>query len=150
MDRIKTVQAILDHYIEKSADKKKYYVHSYGVAGFAAVLAVKRSIDPELASVIGLLHDIYAVETGSYENHDILGSRMAEQILLDTGLFTTEEIDTVKLSIERHDNRQDVDGRYDEVLKDADILQPYLQSLAKPHNQVSELRLNKILKELGL
>jgi len=148
MDRLKIIQDTLDSYISKSDDLKKYSAHSYGVSAFAALLAKKRGLDPEIAAIMGLLHDIYAIHAGTYDKHDIKGAAMAKEILSSTGLFSAKEIAIVEIAIVRHDARQETHGAYDEVLKDADILYPHLTNLPKEINPSVKERLNAMFKEL--
>ena len=69
MSRIKDLQKKVYHILEKSiddADKRaKAVAHLHGVSLAAAILAKKRGQDAELATMAGLLHDLWAYKTGS-------------------------------------------------------------------------------------
>ena len=143
------VDAIL-HTVEDIQWRQKFCVHLYGVAECAALLAKKRGLDPELAIVSGMLHDISAAVNGNYDNHCDLSANMARDILGALGGFRPEEIDAVYAAIVNHDFRERVDAPFDEVLKDADILHPYLHSLAWPLNEPTQRRLEGIVAELGM
>ena len=53
------VNSIFDH-IENADEKRAAYIHSYGVSHCCALLAAKRGLNIELATIIGLLHDVYS------------------------------------------------------------------------------------------
>ena len=55
--------------------------HLHCVSLAAVMIAKKRGEDPELAAMAGLLHDVYAYKSGSYENHAHLGAEYAREIL---------------------------------------------------------------------
>ncbi|MDR1736923.1 MAG: HD domain-containing protein [Oscillospiraceae bacterium] len=148
--RLKKVQDIVDAAIAQSADPRKHCVHACGVSSLSALLAQKRGISAELASVAGLLHDISAVKSGGYDNHCVLGAETASEILGGTGLFTVEETAIISRAILYHDGREDTNGPYDEVLKDADCAAPYLCDVTKPVSPTAEARVRKVLAELGV
>ena len=50
-------------------DMLKAAGHLYGVSMSAELIAQKRGLDTELAGMAGMLHDLYAYESGSYEDH---------------------------------------------------------------------------------
>jgi len=148
--RLKAVQAVVDGYIENSDNPKKYYTHSYGVSAFAAMLAARRGLNQELASIMGLLHDISAIHSGTYDYHDLVGSKMATEILSNTKLFTPAEIGIVAQAILRHDARSVQHDPYDEALKDADILWPHFTNLPKEINPTVAPRVENMLQELNI
>ena len=68
MERIGAVQACVDKIVSGQTgeiDIKFGYVHLYSVSQMCALLAKKRQQNVELAAIAGLLHDIYAYQTGS-------------------------------------------------------------------------------------
>lgn len=153
MERIKEIQAHMDHVISQIPDtgeRRCAYVHLYGVSQACALLAMKRNLDVELAAVTGLLHDIYAYSTGDRKEHAHKGAAMAKEVLLSLGSFSMEEIDMISRAVYRHSDKETVDSPFDELLKDADILQHYL------FNPLSEVpgreaaRLTNMKKELDL
>lgn len=153
MSRIEQLKKRINTIIENLDDaeiRSKAFIHSYGVAQAAALLAIKRGLDPELAAVAGILHDIYAYVAGSYENHDIKGAELAREILNDINLFSNDEIEIVCTAIFNHDDRQGKHSPYDEILKDADILQPYLYQLTEPLSPPAKKRLSEMFLELTL
>ena len=103
--------------------------HSFGVSSCCTLLALRRGLNPELAAISGLMHDIYRYKTGISENHAHKGAAMARDILQQAeNLFTEEETEIILSAIYHHGDKLDVHGEYDEVLKDADTLSPVLYS----------------------
>lgn len=127
-DKVSRVRAyvnnIFDH-IEDADEKRAGYVHTYGVSHCCALLAMKRGLNLELATVIGLLHDVYSYKTGVTAWHSQNGAEMVrvafKHSLVD--LFTDEEQTIIKSAIYHHTNKDMVHDAYDEMLKDSDILQ---------------------------
>ena len=68
----------------------------------------------------------------------------------DTGLFSEEEMETVAGAIYHHSDKDTVDSPFDEVLKDADVLQHCLiMPLAEPAPHEAA-RFSRLKDELGL
>ena len=153
MERIGAVQACVDQIIagqEKEVDIKFGYVHLYSVSQMCALLAMKRQQNVELAAVAGLLHDVYAYKTGSREDHAHRGAAMAKAILQELNLFSEEEIGMISGAIYHHSDKDAVGSPFDEVLKDADVLQHFLimpLSETAPHEAA---RAGRLKEELGL
>jgi len=78
--------------------------HHAGCVQIGRILAQKRGLDTELAEIVCVLHDIYAIEVGKYEDHARKGAEIAKKILEDTKNFTQEEIDFVLESMYIFDN----------------------------------------------
>ena len=76
----KQVHRVLEK-IEDEDKRLKAVSHLHGVALAAAVLAKKRGEDAELATMAGLLHDLYAYKSGSYDDHARLGAEYARKLL---------------------------------------------------------------------
>ena len=57
--------------------------HLYGVSLAATILAKKRGLDPELAAMAAMLHDMHAYKTGSYDDHAHKGADLAREILTE-------------------------------------------------------------------
>lgn len=149
-DRLSSVKIILEEYAINSSNVVKHSAHAYGVSAFAALLAARRGLDAEIAAVMGLLHDIYAIKAGTYESHDTEGAKMAEELLRGTALFSDEEIGIVSQGILLHDRRNEVHDPYDEVLKDADIIYPYFTNLPAKISPDVEQRIYGMLRDLGI
>ena len=153
MERIGAVQACVDKIVSGQTGKidiKFGYVHLYSVSQMCALLAKKRQQNVELAVIAGLLHDIYAYQTGSRKDHAHQGAAAARQILQELNLFSEEEINMISQAIYRHSDKDVVDSPFDEVLKDADALQHFLiMPLADPVPHEAA-RVSKLKEELGI
>lgn len=123
--------------------------HLYGVSQAAGLLAVKRGLDAELAEAAGLLHDLYAFKTGIGDFHDKNGAEMIRPILRDLGLYSSDEQKLLISAVYHHSEKQRVHGPYDEVLKDADVLQHFLHNPLRKVSQSEQKRLNAILYGFG-
>lgn len=155
MSRINQIQNIVNNRIEELTDtslRQKAYIHSYGVSQICALLAVRRGANPHIAYTAGLLHDIYAYEAGTYDDHCAKGAKLAKEILMNMGtdVFTINEIAIIETAITNHDTRGELHGLYDEILKDADIMQPYFNSLSVPTSAEARKRFDDVFEELTL
>ena len=153
MERIGAVQACVDKIVSGQTgeiDIKFGYVHLYSVSQICALLAMKRKQNVELAAIAGLLHDIYAYQTGNRKDHAHQGALRARTILQELNLFSEEEIDIITGAIYRHSDKNAVDSPFDEVLKDADALQHFLiMPLVAPAPHEAA-RISKLKEELGM
>lgn len=151
-NRLELLRQRVDELVKRvHLDKQRYfYVHLYGVSHFGALLAIRRGLDPELASACGMLHDIYAVISGSYEDHGINGSIEAKKILESMNLYTKGEIDIITAAISKHSDKDKVHDLYDEVLKDADVLHHCLYNPSVPVKEHEQARYSNLLIELGM
>lgn len=152
MSRIKDLQKKVYHVLEKNindADKRaKAVAHLHGVALAAAILAKKRGENAELATMAGVLHDLWAYKSGSYDDHAHLGAEYARKVLGE--MTTPEETEIICSAIYHHDSKAEVDAPMDEILKDADVID---HSLADPTKEVKEhelARFSKLCEELRL
>lgn len=153
MDRVDAVRQKIDETLLQQSDMGDYrpgLVHLYGVAAACTLLALHRGLDPQLASLMGLLHDLYAYQYGRAGNHAERGAMEAGQLLWAVGGFSSDEIGIITQAISHHSEKAGAHGPYDELLKDADILQHYLYNLAVPLTPAKEQRLNRTLRQLGL
>ena len=134
MSRIKELQKQVHRVLEKMEDgdkRLKAVSHLHGVALAAAVLAKKRGENAELATMAGLLHDLYAYNSGSYDDHAHLGAEYARKLLEKLAITTPEETDVICAAIGHHDSKAEVDGPIDEILKDADVIDHSLSDPTK-------------------
>ena len=138
MSRIKELQKQVHRILEKMEDsdkRAKAIAHLHGVSLAAVMIAKKRGEDPELAAMAGLLHDLHAYKSGSYDDHAHLGAEYVRKLLEKLELTTQEETDIICSAIWHHDNKAEVNAPMDEVLKDADVIH---HSLADPTKEVKE------------
>ena len=153
MSRIKDLQKQVHKVLEKIEDEDKRLKavsHLHGVALAAAVLAKKRGENAELATMAGLLHDLYAYKSGSYDDHAHLGAEYARKLLEKLAVTTPEETDVICAAIRHHDSKAEVDGPMDEILKDADVIDHSLSDPTKEVKVHEVARYVKLREELGL
>lgn len=151
--RLESVRAIIDDMLMKMNDvneRRCAYIHLYGVSQTATILAIKRSLNPEIAAIIGMFHDYYSYATGITELHAQNGAETVRPIIRDMGVFTKEEQKTILRAIFYHSDKQTIHSKYDELIKDADVLQHYLYNVDKKIVAREAVRLKNILNELAL
>ena len=145
----KTVDSIL-HALPDPVQRGDGFLHLYGVAEFAAVLAAKRGLPTGLAQAAAMLHDIYAYRTGIRPLHAHNGAEDARVLLRDNGGFSPQEQAAVCTAIFYHSDKQAVHAPLDEAIKDADVLQHYFYNPALPIQANEYDRLAALHAELGL
>ena len=153
MNRVAAIEDRVDRVLQglREEEEKKYgYTHLYGVAQFAALLAMKRRVNVELAMVAGLLHDIYTYQAQDPVDHARKGAELARQILGEVGAFSPQEIEAVSHAIACHSDKGRIDRPLDEVLKDADVLQHWLGGGIAPSWAEEAQRLARLREELGM
>lgn len=129
MNRIEKVRETVDKIIldmNDNVERRCAYLHSYGVAQACALLAIKRKENIELAIIAGMLHDIYSYAAMDSSDHAHKGSEMARDIMNSLNIFTETEINQVCTAIYRHSDKSIVHEQFDEILKDADVMQHVL------------------------
>jgi len=150
-DRLEKVREIVDEIVRRQPDEMESrcgFVHLHGVSAMCVLLALKRGLDPHLCGVAGMLHDISSYKTGDPTDHARHSAIYAETILLETGLYSADEIAAVCDAIRHHSTKGEVHGEMAELLKDADVFQHYLYNPGSA--AVPEGRLKSVLEELGL
>jgi uncharacterized protein len=160
LDRLILIRDIVDDYIEKiivdknknlAAIKKNEYTHSYGVASLAQLLAEVRGLNIEIAGVIGHLHDIGRVMYNILdETHAKVGAKEAERILNNVDVFSVDEIKLICKAIEQHSYKTIMGGEYEELIKDADIMERYLCNRQRFADEDEGHRIPKVKAELQL
>ena len=153
MSRIKDLQKQVHKVLDKMDDggkRDKAIAHLHGVALAAAVLAKKRGENAELATMAGLLHDLYAYKSGSYDDHAHLGAEYARKLLNELALTTGEETEIICSAIWHHDSKAETDGPMDEILKDADVIDHSLSDPTKEVKLHERERYANLCAELGL
>ena len=151
-NRLETLRIEIDRLIyEKQPEKSRYFVgHLYGVARFCALLALRRNLNPEIASTSGMLHDIYQVTDGTSENHAVMGAKKATEILKTINQYNDEEIKIITTAISRHSDKFATHEPYDELLKDADVLDHCFYNPDFPIAEHEIFRYKNLLMELGI
>ena len=135
---------------EKSDHIRMYISHMDGVARFCTLLAMKRNLNVELAATCGMLHDIFYMSGGTNDNHAAKGAKQAETILKTMRLYGDDEIKIVTTAISRHRDKTHMHEPYDELLKDADVMDHCLYNTAFPIAQWEMERYRNLLIEFGI
>ena len=129
-------------------------MHMYTSAQLAKLLAVKRKINSELASLVAALHDIATVMSGKCERHGERAEPYIREIIKKFNgsvepelAISKEEEDVFIEAISVHSNKNDFSkNELAELLKDVDCVDRYLNSVET--NGVALERCKKALKEL--
>ena len=153
MSRLKELRKYVDRELNcmEDADKRtSAIVHLYGVSLAATMIAKKRGLDPEIASMAAMLHDLHAYKTGSYDDHAHKGAELAREILDGLAFTTPEETDAICSAIYHHDDKLVTDAPMDEVLKDADVIHHCMNDLSKAVKEKEQARFDALCKEFGM
>ena len=136
MSRIKDLQKYIHKVLKGMDDNQKRaaaVAHLHGVSLAAVMIAKKRGENAELAAMAGLLHDLYAYKSGSYDDHAHKGAEYARKLLEELGITSADEKDIICSAIWHHDSKAEVDSPMDEILKDADVIH---HSLGDPTKEI--------------
>lgn len=122
-----------------------------GVSATAAMLAMKRYLNQELAAIAGLLHNYYFYKTGIDHFPGPNSAEAVRPLLRDMRIFAKDEQLTLLRAIFYQGDRGETQGPYEELIKDACILQAHLHA---PERRVPReddaIRLNHVLQELAI
>jgi uncharacterized protein len=152
MDRIERVRQVVDEVLRAQPDEEERragFVHLYGVAQACAQLALKRGLDVELSTIAGMLHDLWTYKTDDPTDHGRRGALLARKVLSGLDCFAEDEMATICHAIAHHREKGEVHGPYDELLKDADVLQHCLYNTLLPQIEKERARLSALDVELG-
>ena len=141
MSRIKDLQKYIHKVLKGMDDNQKRaaaVAHLHGVSLAAVMIAKKRGENAELAAMAGLLHDLYAYKSGSYDDHAHKGAEYARKLLEELGITSADETDIICSAIWHHDSKAEVDSPMDEILKDADVIH---HSLGDPTKEIKPYEL---------
>ena len=153
MSRLKELRKYVDAELDQmeDADKRTSAIaHLYGVSLAATMIAKKRGLDPELASMAAMLHDLHAYKTGSYDDHAHKGADLAREILGELKLTDEAETEIICSAIYHHDDKLITDAPMDEVLKDADVIHHCMNDLSKAIKEKEQARFASLCKEFGM
>lgn len=153
MSRLKELRKYVNSVLYKMEDEDKRtsaIVHLNGVALAATMLAKKRGFDPEVAAMAGVLHDLHAYKTGSYDEHEHKGAELAREILEELELTSPDETNMICSAIFHHGDKLVVDGEFDELLKDADVISHTLNDPNKDIKDKEKARFENLCKEFGM
>lgn len=147
---------------DKDREDSKYFefMHAAGCMQIGRILAQKRNLDVDVASVTCILHDIAVIKSGTYKDHAKLGAEIAKEILAEVGGFSEEEITTITNAIAHHSEKEVYSNEpHTELVKDADVFECSLYKNAKGFYKTHkpdeifkeyENRIKKVREELGL
>ena len=114
------------------------------------MIAKKRGLDPEIASMAAMLHELNAYKTGSYDDHAHKGAELARNILTELKLTDDAETEMICSAIYNHDDKLEIHSPMDEVLKDADVIHHCMNDLSKPIKEKEQARFHKLCEEFGM
>ena len=152
MSRIKDLQKYIHKVLKGMDDNQKRaaaVAHLHGVSLAAVMIAKKRGENAELAAMAGLLHDLYAYKSGSYDDHAHKGAEYARKLLEELGITSADETDIICSAIWHHDSKAEVDSPMDEILKDADVIHHSLGDPTKEIKPHELARYNRLCSEFG-
>lgn len=153
MNRIEKLREYIDRIIELITDEEERrcaYIHLYSVAQTCAMLAMKRGENVELAAMAGMLHDLYSYSQLDSMEHARKGAVFARMILDDLKITNKNETDIICEAIHNHSDKENIHTSFNELLKDADVLQHFLNNptLEVAHHEIQ--RMEEIKSELGI
>jgi HD superfamily phosphodiesterase len=137
MKRIEVVRKHIDEILLNVPDnfmRRCGYLHLYGVSQACTMIAMKRNEDVELATIAGMLHDIYTYAKMDSKDHAQKGAIMAKEILVSMKLFDEKEINLICNAIHNHSDKTRTHSSFSEVLIDADVLQ---HCLYNPYHDIA-------------
>ncbi|WP_440118955.1 CHAP domain-containing protein [Paenibacillus sp. QZ-Y1] len=152
-NRLDTVRALVHEMLlvtENISKKEEAWVILFGVSCIASLLAKRREQDSEISSIAGLLHGFYFYKTGIKTFPGPNSADTVRPILRSLQIFTDEELSIILRSIFYQEDNHRVHGPYEEIIKDAILVQMYFQN---PNNHFSEIEINRLQKvfvELGI
>lgn len=153
MNRIEMIREYVDDVLLRVPDpyqRRCGYLHLYGVAQACVLIALKRGENAELATVAGMLHDIYTYSTMDARDHAAKGAAMAREILASMQAFTDSEIDAICAAIGVHSDKEREHSSLAEVLVDADVMQHCLYSPLLDVSLHERPRFARLKSEFGL
>ncbi len=152
MNKVEIVRAYVEDILKNISsddDRKTAYIHTYGVAEACSFIADKRRLNTEIAYISGLLHDIYAYKTGIYFGHAYNSTEMSRVALRKMDVFSDDEKILILSAIYHHSDIAHIHDEYDEILKDANILQPFLYDPSSKIYYLAIPRFNNMLNEFN-
>lgn len=110
----------------------------------------KRSENAELATIAGMLHDIYSYSSTDTSDHAHKGAALARRILNSLQSFSNNEIDIICNAIYNHSDKGSKGSPFDEVLIDADVMQHCLYNPLSDVAEHEKRRFANLRSEFGL
>lgn len=153
MNRIEKVREYVDSILLNMSDiveRRCGYLHLYGVSQACALIALKRNENAELATISGMLHDIYSYSTMDTKEHAHKGAIMAKDILNSLGIFSEDEVEIICSAIHNHSDKCSRYSSFTEVLIDADVMQHCLYNPLVEVDKHEKERFERLKDEFGL
>lgn len=162
MESKRTRLEVLKEYIDKELynikdndEKRCSFVHLYGVSMCCTMIAAKRGENIELAAMTGLLHDFYVYYNANdpnrvFTDHGRVGAVFVREVLNKLQLTTLEETEIICSGVANHSDKLKIDCSFDEVIKDADVLQHCLYDIDFEPDEKYEVRYERLIEEFGL
>lgn len=153
MNRVEKVREIIDEILLNMTDDEERrcaYLHLYGVSQACALLSLRRKENVELATIAGMLHDIYSYATMDSQDHAHKGAEMARNILNSLNIFSEDEKNMICTAIYNHSDKSIIHDSLDEILKDADVMQHVLYNPLFNIKKHEEKRFNSLKYEFNL
>ena len=153
MNRIEKVREVVDEILLNMSDlevRRCAYLHLYGVSQACALLALKRKENVELATIAGMLHDIYSYARMDSRDHAHKGAEMARDILDSLDIFTEDEKELICTAIYNHSDKSMIHSWLDEILKDADVMQHVLYNPLFNVKEHEQKRFDLLKEEFGI
>ncbi len=132
-------------------------MHMYSSSQLAKVLALRRGMDMELASIAAALHDITVIVTGKTESHAEVAEKHVRDAIsrYNNGQWTKlpkvtkDEENMLVEAIVQHSDKEVYSGNpLAELLKDVDSLDRYLHGVKSEGAYLD--RCHKPLREFGV
>ena len=153
MNRIETLRKHIDEILLNMTDAEERrcaYVHLYGVAQLCALIALKRGENAELATMAGMLHDIYSYAKMDTKEHAHKGAILAREILTSLQITNEDETKMICDAIYTHSEKGVAHSDFNEVLIDADVLQHCLYNPMFEIMEHEKNRYEKLKVEFGI
>lgn len=132
-------------------------MHMYSSSQLAKIIALRRGLDMELASIAAALHDIAVIITKKTENHAENSESYVKEMVdkynnkcrKNLPMITEEEEIVLIDAIKKHSDKETYsEDAFVELLKDVDAIDRYLHGI-KSEDAYLE-RCSRVLKELGI
>ena len=152
-NRIESVREYVDDVLLNISDafvRRCGYLHVYGVAQFCALIALRRGENAELATIAGMLHDIYTYSTMDPRDHAVKGATVGREILASMQVFSDTEIGAICAAIGSHSDKSSKHSCFVEVLVDADVMQHCLYNPLFAISEHERRRFEDLKSEFGL
>lgn len=150
MNRVEALRNYINEILSNMKDveeRRCAYVHLYGVAQSCALIALKRNQNTELATMAGMLHDIYTYKMMDSKEHAHNGAVLAKDILTELRITNEEETELICNAIYNHSDKANTHSEFDEILIDADVMQHCLYNTSFEVMEHEKKRYEKLLKE---